>query len=359
MATPSNRARQAAGLGPQTRAQPSTDVEVSVENRIARTRKMEAAFQDAMPRGVEAKQLIRDAITALRQVPDLAKCDETSFFGALMTAAQLGLRPNVSTVGHGWVLPFRNNRTNKFEAQWILGYQGMIELAWRSGLVASIDAYTIYSNEKWAIKLGAAQTIEHEPILTKADRGDPIIHYCVTKMVNGGVTWSYITEEDAEEAKQFSKTGRLGKGPWVERRGEMSRKTAVRRHWHYMPKSPDMTLALEADEETRLVTIDGDEVDPVTTVERDTEPETGTTEEPETPEVVRTKQAASRNRSALLTQLAQAQGPRADEALAVVLGGEVIDIEFATMEELSEAVNVDLEAIDAAKMDAAAEAGEL
>src|SRR5438105_2203656 len=71
-------------------------------------RGMEEQFKLAMPRGMEAAQLIRDALTAVRTTNNLAKCEATSVLGALMTCAQLGLRPGV--LGHAWVLPFWDGR---------------------------------------------------------------------------------------------------------------------------------------------------------------------------------------------------------------------------------------------------------
>ena len=73
-------------------------------------KRMESSFAMAMPRGNEATQLIRDALTCLRTTPKLAECDHASVLGGLMTCAQLGLRPGVAALGHGWLLPFWNRK---------------------------------------------------------------------------------------------------------------------------------------------------------------------------------------------------------------------------------------------------------
>ena len=62
--------------------------------------RMEPEFQRAMPQGAEARQLVRDAQTALRQVKDLAKCEPATVLGALMTCSQLGLRPGAVSYTH-------------------------------------------------------------------------------------------------------------------------------------------------------------------------------------------------------------------------------------------------------------------
>ncbi len=92
-------------------------------NSIAdKIRSMEGQFQAAMPKGAEATQLIRDALTAMRMTKNLSRAEETSVLGALMTCAQLGLRPGV--LGHAWLLPFWDGKNRGYKAQLVIGYQG-------------------------------------------------------------------------------------------------------------------------------------------------------------------------------------------------------------------------------------------
>ena len=87
---------------------PSDNRPPTLSQQIVR---MEDQFAMAAPRGIEAKQLVRDALTALRQNPELAECDPQSVLGGLMTMAQLRLR--VGVLGHGWLLPFRDWKTKR------------------------------------------------------------------------------------------------------------------------------------------------------------------------------------------------------------------------------------------------------
>src|SRR5437868_6622622 len=68
-------------------------------------RNMQEQFALAMPRCMEAQQLVRDALSLVRTTKHLAECDAQSVLGGLMTFAQLGLRPGV--LGHGWLIPFK------------------------------------------------------------------------------------------------------------------------------------------------------------------------------------------------------------------------------------------------------------
>jgi recombination protein RecT len=268
--TSTNRARAAVGL-PAATGQPGTEL-TPLDNRIARIRVMQDAFADAVAAGLTPQTLVRDAITAVRNVPDLAKCEEQTFFGALMTAAQLGLRPNVSSIGHGWVLPYWSSRRNRFEANWILGYQGMIELGYRSGLVTKITAHTIYSNERHRVVWGSNDALEHEPIFDRAERGERLLHYAVVHLNTGGQLWNVISDADAQEVMAAHAARDRNKnivGPWRDDYEPMARKTALRGLWRYMPKTPAMALALATDGVVRVGTdkdpaLDEPEVQPTT-----------------------------------------------------------------------------------------------
>lgn len=377
-----NRARAAMGMesptAQQRGSQPSTSTEVDrVTNRIARTRQMELRFADAMPRGYEPSMLIGDAITAIRSVPLLAQCTEESFFGSLMTAAQLGLRPNVGSIGHGWVLPYKNKRKNVYEAQWILGYQGMVELAWRSNLVSGITAHTIFEGEKYRIAYGTEDVLEHEPVLGATKGRKPIAHYAVVRMVNGGRVWQVMSDEETVEIMSRSAAARDGRGPWIDDPLPMKRKSALRALWRFTPKSEAMSRAIETDETTRLVDVNGfpllDDMpdvgapgEPEPTEGRGTITVTRADQPAEAPvadppaEPVQPKERRKQNDTAArrkaLTVLEENFGPRAEEAVRLSLDEAhwAVPMDYLTLEELVTAAAFDMQAYDDAQLDAAA-----
>lgn len=216
-------------------------------------RDMEAQFKLAMPRGMEASQLVRDALTALRMTPKLAECERASVLGSLMTCAQLGLRPGV--LGHAWLLPFWDRKLRGHKAQLVLGYQGLAELAYRSGRVASVIARTVYANEEFDVDYGLSDKLVHKPNLF-ADRGDPIAYYAIVKLVNGGHAFYVLSHRDAQVYRDEHATARTreGKvfGPWVDHFEAMAQKTAFRQLAKWMPKSTELAVALAVDEGVRV-----------------------------------------------------------------------------------------------------------
>jgi recombination protein RecT len=214
-------------------------------------REMEAQFQLAMPKGLEAAQLVRDALTCIRQTPKLAECSPQSVLGALMTCAQLGLRPGV--LGHAWVLPYWDNKSRSNVAQLIVGYKGMVDLAYRSGQIATIIARTVYEGDTFDVEYGLDEKLIHKPNLT-GDRNVPIAHYTIVKLANGGRSFWVMTETEMQAwRKRYAPTNKAGKmvGPWTTDYEAMARKTTLLRLAAWMPKSTELAYAIEVDQGVR------------------------------------------------------------------------------------------------------------
>ena len=92
----------------------------------------------ALPRHIGVDSMMRIALTEVRMNADLQKCTVPSFMGALLKAAQSGLRPGM--FGEGWIIPRWNGRLGSMEAQFQPGYMGLAQLAYRSGEVAEVHA---------------------------------------------------------------------------------------------------------------------------------------------------------------------------------------------------------------------------
>jgi len=220
--------------------------------------RMQGAFERAAPRGVEAVQLVRDAQTCLRTIPNLDRCEPATVLGALMTAAQLGLRPGV--LGQCWPLPFYDGKSRTYKAQFVLGYQGMIELAYRSPLTRSIVGRTVYENDlEWDVQLGTEDRIVHRPLLD-GPRGKAIAYYAVLKTANDGHIFFWMSHADACRHRDlYAPKNREGRivGPWAKPEDSpefeaMAVKTTVRYLHKWVAKSTALATAIEVDGTVRV-----------------------------------------------------------------------------------------------------------
>ena len=69
----------------------------------------------ALPKHMTSDRLARIALTEVRKIPRLAECNQTSFLGAIMQCAALGLAPG-GALGHCYLLPFEHRRQNNVES---------------------------------------------------------------------------------------------------------------------------------------------------------------------------------------------------------------------------------------------------
>lgn len=202
-------------------------------------------IERALPQSMTAERFTRIALTTIRQNPSLMRATPASLMGALMTAAQLGLEPG--PLGHAYIVPYWNKELGSYEAQFQLGYTGIIDLARRSEHIETITARAVYEADDFHVEYGLDERLEHTPRLD-GDRGELRFVYAYAKYVGGGHNFVVLSKEDIEKARQTSQTGRRNKGPWVDWYEQMALKTAIKRLRAYLPLSVEMADAFAADE---------------------------------------------------------------------------------------------------------------
>lgn len=207
----------------------------------------------ALPKHMTADRLARIALTEVRKNPKLAQCDQTSFLGAIMQLASLGLEPG-GALGHAYLLPF--DKRQKVGGQWktvgtdvqlIIGYRGMIDLARRSGQIVSLEARTVHARDHFEVELGLDSRIVHRPDWTAQERGPLTFVYAVAKLRDGGVQFEVMSRAEIEGIRAQSKA--KDNGPWVTHFDEMAKKTVIRRLFKYLPVSIEIQRAVGLDEQ--------------------------------------------------------------------------------------------------------------
>lgn len=257
--------------------------------RLISSKGMEAQFRAALPSVITPERFTRLVLTAISTTPRLAECTQQSFFGAIFQAAQLGLEPNTPT-GQAYLIPYGK------QCQFVLGYRGQVQLAYRSGDIKDIGAHVVYENDDFEYELGLEPKLTHKPKLGK--RGDPIAVYAIYHTKTGGYGMEVMSwEEVMDFAKKKSKAA--SSGPWKTDPEEMAKKTVVKRLLKYAPISADFARAMAADGTVKNFDPDKDKaadlLDEMGTVTIDNEPqEEATKPEPKKvePKKAQPKQAA-------------------------------------------------------------------
>lgn len=208
----------------------------------------------ALPSVITPERFTRIAVSAVSNSPDLARCTPKSFVAALMSAAQLGLEPN-TPLGQAYLIPFMNNKKGVMECQFIVGYKGLIDLAYRSGDVKSIQSHIVYENDEFKYSYGLDAMLYHVP--ADGDRGNPVKVYAVFVLVNGGFGFEVMSIADVRKhAQKYSKS--YNNGPWHTAFEEMAKKTALRGVLKYAPIKSDFVVRAIASDETIKTEISDD-----------------------------------------------------------------------------------------------------
>jgi len=202
------------------------------------------------------ERIVKVALLARTRSNGLGNCSLTSFLQSAIKAAELGL-DFAGQTGQAYLVPLKNKWTGQTEANFWPGYQGFIELTYRSGKVDFIDTQLVHEKDKCEYQLGSAPYIHHKPCVN-GDPGPVLFGYAVAFLKEAKFPKIEIMS-DAQLEGIRNRSKAKDNGPWKTDEEEMKRKTLIRRIWKYLPKTPEMIEAEQADNQNFETT--GDFVD--------------------------------------------------------------------------------------------------
>lgn len=187
----------------------------------------------------------------------LKTADPMSIFNAACMAATLNL-PLQNGLGFAYIVPFKNNKERKVEAQFQIGYKGFIQLAQRSGQFKRLVALPVY--KKQLIKKDFINGFEFDWEKEPEEGELPIGYYAYFKLVNDFSAELYMTHEEINaHAKKYSQTyrtyldkkakGQWAQSVWAENFEAMALKTVIKLLLSKQaPLSVEMQQAVLADQ---------------------------------------------------------------------------------------------------------------
>ena len=205
----------------------------------------------AMNSEAGARRLTRVVMTEIRRNPKLGECTPLSLMGAAMMSAQLNLEPAPN--GLCYLIPRKNRGV--MEVNWELGYKGMIELAYRTDQIKTVQASGVCPNDFFRNRIASGGgEFAHEVDYQAGRGGEPYAFYGFAEMVNGGWTSKVLTIEEindehrakSESFKWAEKSNKFD-SPWHTNPNAMRLKTAMRVLWTWLPKTQQMLDAAAAD----------------------------------------------------------------------------------------------------------------
>ena len=212
--------------------------------------KFKGEIARALPKHINPDRMARIALTAFRQTPALAKCDPRSIFAAVIQSSQMGLE--VGLMGEAHLVPFGD------QCQLIPGYTGLMKLARQSGQVVDIYAHEVRENDTFDVVLGLDRSLVHQPLkkfgfpASDEDRGEVVGFYAVAKFKDGSNTFTAMSVHDVAKIRDGSRGYQAAKkyrkeSIWDTEFVSMGIKTVIRRLCKFLPKSPELAMAIAMD----------------------------------------------------------------------------------------------------------------
>ena len=204
-------------------------------------------IEAVMPKHMTSERFLQLTVSAVNHEPKLLECDFVTLMSCVMRCSALGLEPSaVDGLGRAYILPYRNGKTGKMEATFILGYKGMLELARRSGEVLKIEAHAVHAGDDFSFKFGLNPDLSHTP--KSGGNKDNLTHvYMIAWLKNSPVPYfDVMTKDEVEDIRRRSKA--KDSGAWVTDYEEMAKKTVLRRSFKYLPVSVEAQSAAATDE---------------------------------------------------------------------------------------------------------------
>lgn len=187
-----------------------------------------------------ALEFLSNVVAATQRNPKLLECKPETLLNSFMVMASLKLMPS-GVSGEAYVIPYKD------EAQFQLGYQGLVTLFYRAG-VRSIVAEIVREKDVFSFLNGE---VHHVADVFSNDRGAAIGAYVVVELQTGAKISKAMSKKDILAiGKGFSKSFSSEFTPWNEKNDPelwMWKKTVLKQAAKLVPKNETIYKAIAED----------------------------------------------------------------------------------------------------------------
>lgn len=187
------------------------------------------------------------AMMAIMNNSQLLSCSKESFYTAVAQVALTGLTLN-PTLQLAYLVP----RGGK--ACLDISYKGMIEVLTGSDSIKAMRAAVVYDCDEfdYCNGIGDDYYLKHKPVLNRSDDAEFIAVYSVAVYTDGHQEFHVMDRKTILKHRNIAKTKRV----WDEWFDEMAKKTVIRQHYKFLPKTQKATKVMEAFDSSNPVDLD-------------------------------------------------------------------------------------------------------
>ncbi len=182
-------------------------------------------------------------ILAIQKNPTILNCSPNSIFSAVASVAMTGLTLN-PVLGLCHLVPRGE------QCSLVIDYKGLLELLGRTGKIKSMSAGVVYEGDEFDFAEGSNGFVKHKKVLNRAGISKFIAGYSVAAFADGTNHVHILDANAIDKRRKVAQTDKI----WSAWFDEMAIKTAIRSHYKYLPKLPQIDEAMRLlDEEQGVV----------------------------------------------------------------------------------------------------------
>lgn len=198
----------------------------------------------ALPDGMTEDRFQSIVLNQVRQTPQLLNCEPLTVIASVLMTAQLGLAPG-PPMGESWIIPRRNK--GRQEASLQIGYRGLQQLAYRSGMVKRIEAHIVYEGDDFDYEFGVGGWSYHWKPTGEPGR-DWTHVFCVAETAMGAEMFAVMSKPEVYAHRdRYVPQWNKGGSAWKDHEPEMARKTVTAALCRQLPMSAEFQSAVVAD----------------------------------------------------------------------------------------------------------------
>jgi len=186
-------------------------------------------INQVLPKHLNPERILSIATNNIIRNPKLAQCTIQSVIGGIVMSSILGLEL-IPQLNMAYLVPFKNGKTNTYEAVFMIGYKGLKDLAYRTDKISIIYANPVFENDVFEYKDGLERYLNHIPNLENP--GELKFVYAVARFKDGTTHFVIKTKKQIESIRKRSKAGNDPNSPWangiLDDYIEMAKKTVIR-----------------------------------------------------------------------------------------------------------------------------------
>lgn len=189
------------------------------------------------------QQFVASLLSVVTNNNLLAKATNESIMTAAMKAAVLNL-PIEPSLGYAYIVPYKS------QAQFQIGYKGLIQLAQRSGQVTRLNAGEVYESQYKGFN-PLTEDLEVDMTAIPKEKEKVVGYFAFMRLANGFEKTVFWTKERVQaHGKKYSQSFSSKYSPWQSDFDAMARKTVLKHMLStYAPLSTELQEAIVADNE--------------------------------------------------------------------------------------------------------------